>query len=61
MAAKKEILVVVSKIKDYIKSKKCMTAGDLPAGLSEEIYALIDKAIKRCKSNKRATVRSDDL
>jgi len=59
--AKKEVLVVVSKVKDYIKSKKCMTAGDLPMGLSEEVYGLLDKAIKRCKSNKRATVRSDDL
>ncbi len=61
MAAKKEVLVVVSKIKDYIKSKKMMTAGDLPAGLSAEVYDLIDKAIKRCKANKRSTVRADDL
>ena len=58
---KKEILVVVSKIKEYIKSKKMMTSGDLAAGLSTEVYDLMDKAIKRFKANKRSTVRSDDL
>ena len=58
---KKEMLVVVSKVKEYIKSKKMMTSGDLPQALSNEIYGLLDKAIKRCKANKRATVRADDL
>jgi hypothetical protein len=61
MAKKQEILVVVSKVKDYIKTKKMMTAGDLPAALSVELQAMLDKAIKRCKSNKRSTVRADDL
>jgi histone H3/H4 len=56
-----EILVVASKVKEYIKSKKMMSSGDLPAALSEEIKALLDKAIKRCKANKRSTVRPDDL
>jgi hypothetical protein len=61
MAKKQEILVVVSKVKDYIKAKKMMTAGDLPGALSVEVLALIDRAIKRCKANKRSTVRADDL
>ena len=60
-AAAKEVLVVVSKVKDYIKSKNCMTSGDLAAALSNEVYALLDKAIARCQSNKRSTVRPDDL
>jgi len=59
--AKKEVLVVVSKVKDYIKSKKMMTSGDLPQALSAELYAMLDKAIKRCKANKRSTVRPQDL
>ncbi len=59
--AKQEVLVVVSKVKEYIKSKKMMSASDLPGALSTEIQALLDKAIKRCKSNKRSTVRADDL
>ncbi|HUU00670.1 MAG TPA: hypothetical protein VM425_04420 [Myxococcota bacterium] len=61
MAKKQEILVVVSKIKDYIKSKKMMTAGDLPAALSVELQVMLDRAMKRCKANKRSTVRADDL
>ena len=61
MAAKKEMLVVVSKVKDHIKSKKFMTAGDLPAALSGEMYGLLDKAIRRAKANGRKTVRADDL
>ena len=61
MAAKKEVLVVVSKVKDYLKSKKMMTSGDLAQALSGDVYDLLDKAIKRCKANKRSTVRADDL
>lgn len=61
MAAKKEVLVVVSKVKDYIKSKKCMTSGDLPVALSQEIYGMIDKAVARTKANKRSTVKPSDL
>ncbi|RLB58402.1 MAG: hypothetical protein DRI34_04975 [Deltaproteobacteria bacterium] len=61
MAKKQEILVVVSKVKDYIKSKKMMTSSDLAPALSAEVQALLDKAIKRCKANKRSTVRADDL
>lgn len=57
----KEMFVVASKVKEYIKSKKMMTSGDLPAALSDEVKALLDKAIKRCKSNKRSTVRPEDL
>ncbi|RME25522.1 MAG: hypothetical protein D6806_07730 [Deltaproteobacteria bacterium] len=57
----KEMFVVASKVKEYIKSKKMMTSSDLPAALSDEVKAILDKAIKRCKANKRSTVRPDDL
>jgi hypothetical protein len=59
--AKKEILVVGSKVKAYIKSKKFMTAGDFTEALSEEVYALIDKAVARTKGNNRSTVKAKDL
>ena len=58
---KKEPLVVGSKVKAYIKSKKCMTAGDLIEGLSDEVRILLDKAAARAKGNKRSTVRAKDL
>jgi len=65
MAKKQEILVVVSKVKDYIKSKKMMTSSDLAptliAALSETIHETLDGAITRCQGNKRSTVRADDL
>ena len=58
---KREVLVVASKVKAYVKSKKMMASGELIPGLSEEVYALIDKAIVRCKANKRSTVGPRDL
>ena len=61
MAKKREILVVGSKIKAYIRSKKCMTSGDLLQAVSGEVYGILDHAIKRTKANKRATVRPQDL
>ena len=60
-ATKKESLVVTSKVKDFIKSKKCMTSGDLPEALSNELYEVLERAVKRCKANKRSTVRPQDL
>lgn len=58
---KKEVLVVGSKVKAYIKSKKLMCSGDLMEGLSEKVYNCIDEALTRTKNNKRSTVRTHDL
>jgi hypothetical protein len=60
-AKKKENLVVGSKIKAYIKQKKMMCAGDLVPKLSDKIYCMLDEAMNRTKSNKRSTVRPQDL
>ena len=62
-AAKKarEMLVVGSKVKVYIKSKGCMTSGDVLPALSDKVYDLLDAATARTKSNKRSTVRPQDL
>jgi len=57
----KDVLVVGSKVKAYIKSKKMMCSGDLVEGLSNTVYESIDAALDRTKSNKRSTVRSHDL
>jgi hypothetical protein len=59
--AKKEVLVVGSKVKAYIKSKKMMCSGDLIEGLSSKVYDCIDDAVTRTKNNKRSTVRPHDL
>ena len=56
-----EILVVGSKVKAYIKEKGLHSSSDLGEGLSMEVSALLDKAVKRCQANKRSTVRPADL
>jgi len=60
-AGKNEILVVAAKVKDYVRSNKMMAAGDLVPALSDELYLLLDKAIERCRANKRSVVSPKDL
>jgi len=61
MAKKKESLVVASKVKAYIKSKKMMTSSDALGELSDKIYSILDSAIARTKANRRSTVKPQDL
>ena len=60
-AGKKEVLVVASKVKAYVKSKKMMTSADAVAALSDQVYAMLDDAICRTKANRRSTVKPQDL
>jgi hypothetical protein len=60
-ASKKEVLVVASKVKAYIKSKKMMTSSDALCAISDQVYALLDAGIARTKANKRSTVKPQDL
>ncbi len=61
MAKKKEVLVVASKVKAYIKSKGKMTSSDAIGALSDAVYAILDNAIKRTGANRRSTVKPQDL
>ena len=45
MATKKESLIVASKVKAYIKSKKMMTSSDALGALSDKVYGILDAAI----------------
>lgn len=56
-----EMLVVQSKVKEYIRSKGMRTGGDFADALSEEVEILIDNAIDRTETNKRQTVMAGDL
>lgn len=58
---KREVLIVASKVKDYIKSKGLQSSGEVVPALSEKIYEMIDEAAERTKDNKRATMRPHDL
>ena len=57
----KEVLVVASKVKGYIKSKKMMTSSDALGALSDKVYGLLDDAMARTKANRRSTVKAQDI
>ena len=57
----REVLVVASKVKDYIKGSGLQSSGEVVPALSERIYELLDVAMERTKTNGRATVRPHDL
>ena len=57
----RDVLVVASKVKHYIKSKKMNTSAESIATLSERVYALIDDAAQRTKANGRKTVKGQDI
>jgi sulfur transfer complex TusBCD TusB component (DsrH family) len=59
--AEKEVLVVASKIKAYIKSKNMKTSSDTIPAVSDKVYAILDDAIARTKANRRSTVKPQDL
>ncbi len=61
MAKQRDSLVIASKVKAYIKSKKMMTSSDAIGALSEKIYDILDCAIARTKANRRSTVKPQDL
>lgn len=62
-AKKKErdVLVVASKIREYVKSNDCNTSGEFISELSNTVYDLIDKAINRAQGNNRKTVQAKDV
>ena len=60
--SEKEVLVVISKLKGYIKAKSEMnTSGSVPEVISEIVRTLCDQAIERAKSDGRKTVMERDF
>lgn len=58
----KEVLVVVSKLKTYIKNSAEMnTSGNVAQALSDIIRGLCDQAIESAKSDGRKTVMDRDF
>ena len=58
---KREALVVASKVKAHIKSRKMMTSSEALEAISEKVYDLLDAAADRAKANRRSTVKAQDL
>lgn len=61
MAKQREVLIVASKVRAYIKSKKMMTSSDAIEAISDRVYCLLDKAAERTKANRRSTLKPQDL
>ena len=62
MSDKDEVLIVVSKLKNYIRAQSEMnTAGNVAPALSGIIRELCDKAIESAKGDGRKTVMDRDF
>jgi histone H3/H4 len=60
--SEKEILVVASKLKKYIRSTSGMsTSGSVAPALSDTIRSLCDQAIEKAKADRRKTVMDRDF
>lgn len=61
-AAEGEVLIVVSKLKNYIREKSGMnTASNVAPALSDAIRRLCDRAIENAKTDGRKTVMDRDI
>ena len=56
-----ETLVVVSKVKDYVKTKGLQTSETAVSALSDAVRELLDKAAARAKDNGRQTIKDRDI
>ncbi|MDP2599223.1 MAG: hypothetical protein Q8P84_00615 [Deltaproteobacteria bacterium] len=56
-----DILVVQSKVKEFIKGKGCQTSATAIDALSNKVKELLNEAVERAKSNNRATVKDRDI
>ncbi len=54
-------LINVSRLRDYIKQKKCEITDETIDAIENKLHEMIDNAIYRTKSNKRITIRPYDL
>jgi hypothetical protein len=59
----KEVLIVVSKLKNYIRdrSEGMNTSADVMDKLSDELRSLCDKAIENARNSGRKTVMARDF
>jgi histone H3/H4 len=58
----REILIVISKLKNYIRAKSGMnTAGSVAEALSDRVRSLCDQAIESARKDGRKTVMDRDI
>ena len=60
--SEKEVLVVTSKLKKYIRSSAGMsTSANVAPALSDTVRSLCDQAIEKAKADRRKTVMDRDF
>lgn len=57
----KEMLLVQSKVKEYVRSQEMMCSSDLVDALNDYVGWLLDKAVERANANGRKTARASDV
>lgn len=62
-AAKKprEMMLVQSKVKEYVRGSEMMCSGELIEALNEVVGDLLDRAVSRADGNGRKTVKAQDI
>lgn len=56
-----EILIVTSKVKNYIKDAGMNTAASVAEALSDKVRRVCDEAMENARNAKRKTVRDTDI
>lgn len=56
-----DIMIVASKVRNYLKTKGVKMSGELVDGLNKKVRWLLDTAVERTRANKRSTVKSHDV
>jgi histone H3/H4 len=59
--ADKEILVVTSKVKAYVKNTGLNTSASAIEALSDKLREIIDQAVQNAKNDKRKTLKDRDV
>ncbi len=57
----KEVLVVASKVKAYVRNRGMNTSGDAISCISEKVYGILDEATTRTLANGRKTLKPQDV
>lgn len=60
-SSSRDVLVVASKVKAYVKGKKMNTSAESIQALSARVYEILDCATGRTKNNGRKTLKAHDL
>lgn len=56
-----DVLVVASKVRNFLKEKNVKMSGELVGALNAKVKAVLEEAAKRAQTNKRATVKPQDI